>query len=142
MMTQIENVFDVGARSMSAQMVRMNATASNLANAGTVAGSQEEAFKPLRPLFATVYADASSAAFQGDLSTTIVEDVVSLDREAEAIYQPDHPKADKDGFVYKAPVNVEEEMVEMMEASRQYQNTLEAMSTMRALMARTLAMGT
>lgn len=141
-MTQINSVFDVGAQALSAQMVRMNTTASNLANAGTVAGSQEEAFKPLRPMFSTVYADATGAAFQGGLATTIVEDVVSLEREAEAIYQPDHPKADENGFVYKSPVNVEEEMVEMMEASRQYQNTLEAMSTMRALMARTLAMGT
>ena len=54
---------------------------------------------------------------------------------------PDHPKADKDGYIYNAPVNVEEEMVEMLEASRQYQNNVEVVSTLRALMMRTLNMG-
>lgn len=142
MMATIENIFDVGARSLSAQMVRMNTTASNLANAGTVAGSPEEAFKPLRPVFSTIYDEAAGPTFQSGMATTQVDEIVSLDREPEAVFQPDHPQADKDGFVWRAPVSAEEEMVEMMEASRQYQNTLEAMSTLRALMARTLAMGT
>lgn len=141
-MANINNVFDVGAQALSAQMVRMNATASNLANAGTVAGSAEEAFQPLRPVFSTVYADAAGSAFQTGLATTVVDEVVALDREPEAVFQPDHPQADENGFVWRAPINTEEEMVDMMEASRQYQNTLEALTTMRSLMARTLSMGT
>lgn len=137
-MAGVENVFDVGARAMSAQMVRLNTIASNLANAGTVAGSKEEAFRPLRPIFETEYADAMG---NSSLATVNVSDVVSLNREPERVFRPDHPEADADGFVWGAPVNVEEEMVEMMEATRQYQNTLEALSTLRALMSRTLTMG-
>ena len=136
-MTDIKNVFDVGARALSAQMVRMNTVASNLANAGTVASTPEDAFRALRPVFQTEYA----GAFDQGLSTTNVDGVVMLDREPEQLFRPDHPSADKDGFVYAAAVNPEEEMVEMVEASRQYQNTLETMTTLRALMARTVQMG-
>ncbi len=135
-MADIRNVFDVGARALSAQMVRMNTVASNLANAGTVASTADDAFRALRPVFQTEF----SRSQQG-LSTTTVQDVVMLDREPERLYRPDHPAADKDGFVYAAAVNTEEEMVEMVEASRQYQNTLETLSTLRALMARTVQMG-
>jgi flagellar basal-body rod protein FlgC len=138
MMGGIDNVFDVGARALSAQMVRMNTTASNLANAGTVASTKEEAFQPLRPVFETEYGDVLG---NGPLATATVAQIVSLEREPEKVFQPDHPKADAEGFVWRSPVSVEEEMVEMMEASRQYQNTLEAVSTLRALMARTLSMG-
>lgn len=135
-MTEIRNVFDVGARALSAQMVRMNTVASNLANAGSVAGSAEDAYKAMRPIFETEYARAEEG-----LSTATVADVVMLDREPQKVFRPDHPDADPEGFVYAAAVNTEEEMVEMVEASRQYQNTLETMSTLRALMARTMQMG-
>lgn len=135
-MSDIRNVFDVGARALNAQMVRMNTVASNLANAGTVASTREDAFRALRPVFETEYANQREG-----LSTTTVADVVMLDREPERLYRPDHPAADKDGFVYSAAVNTEEEMVEMVEASRQYQNTLETLSTLRTLMARTVQMG-
>ncbi len=135
-MSDIRNVFDVGARAMAAQMVRMNTVASNLANASTVATTPEDAFRALRPVFETEYARANSG-----LSTATVESVVMLDRQPEKQFRPDHPSADAEGFVYAAAVNTEEEMVEMVEASRQYQNTLETMTTLRALMARTLQMG-
>jgi len=136
MVSDIKTVFDVGARALSAQMVRMNTVASNLANAGTVASTREDAFRALRPVFETEFAKAREG-----LSTTNVSEVVMLDREPERLYRPDHPAADKDGFVYAAAVNTEEEMVEMVEASRQYQNTLETLSTLRTLMARTVQMG-
>ncbi|MCE6953013.1 flagellar basal body rod protein FlgC [Cereibacter sphaeroides] len=137
-MSGIDNVFDVGARALSAQMVRMNTVASNLANAGTVAGSAEAAYRPLRPVFETAFAEAAG---QTGLSTTDVAGVVSLDREPARVFRPDHPQADAEGYVFEAAVSVDEEMVEMMEASRQYQNTLEAVSTLRSLMARTASMG-
>jgi flagellar basal-body rod protein FlgC len=135
-MTDIRNVFDVGARAMAAQMVRMNTVASNLANASTVATTPEDAFRALRPVFEAEYARADAS-----LSTATVDSVVMLDRQPEKQFRPDHPSADAEGFVYAAAVNTEEEMVEMVEASRQYQNTLETMTTLRALMARTLQMG-
>lgn len=135
-MTEIRNVFDVGARAMAAQMVRMNTVASNLANASTVSTNPEDAFRALRPVFETEFSHANDG-----LSTATVQEVVMLDRQPAKQFRPDHPAADADGFVYAAAVNTEEEMVEMVEASRQYQNTLETMSTLRALMARTLQMG-
>lgn len=137
-MADIRNVFDVGARALSAQMVRMNTVASNLANADTVSTTKEGAFRALRPVFETTYADAMG---QNGLATSDVAEVVMLDRVPEREFRPDHPAADKDGFVWKAAIDPDEEMVEMVEASRQYQNTLETMSTLRTLMARTVQMG-
>lgn len=135
-MTEIRSVFDLGTRALSAQMLRMNATASNLANAGTVAGSADAAFRPLRPVFTV-----DEAAPGTGLSAPRADRIVSLDREPAKMFRPDHAQADAEGFVYESPVQVEEEMVDMIEASRQYQNTLEALSTLRTLMARTLTMG-
>lgn len=133
------NIFDLGKTAMSAQMVRMNTLASNLANAGSVASSAEEAYKAMRPVFETEYSGAIGGL--NTLATSRAVDVVQLDREPERLFRPDHPKADAEGFVYASTVNAEEEMVEMMEASRQYQNTLEAVSTVRTLMSRTMNMG-
>lgn len=121
--------------SLAAQMTRLNTVASNLANAGSVAGSAEEAFRPLRAVFETEYLNR-----QG-LAGVRVDQVVSLNREPLRLYRPDHPMADAEGFVFQAPVNPEEEMVEMIEASRQYQSTLDALSTLRTLMMRTVQMG-
>ncbi|MBR9649649.1 flagellar basal body rod protein FlgC [Thalassovita aquimarina] len=137
-MTMTMNVFDISARAMSAQMMRLNTTASNLANANTVSTNEEDAYRAMRPVFETEYADQMK---QSGLATVNVTDVVSLDREVSRSFQPDHPLADPEGYVYEAAVNTDEEMVEMMEASRQYQNTLEAVSTIRNLMAKTMRMG-
>ena len=70
-----------------------------------------------------------------------VVDIIAVDREPEKVYQPGHPKADEDGYIYMAAVNTEEEMVEMLEASRQYENNVEVVSTLRGLMMRTISMG-
>jgi flagellar basal-body rod protein FlgC len=135
-MTEIRTVFDIAARAMAAQMQRMNTSASNLANAGTVTGSADTAFRPLRPVFSVTEAAPGSG-----LAAPLAEQVVQLDRSPDPVYRPDHPAADAEGYVYTAPVQAEEELVEIIEASRQYQNTLEAVSTLRTLMARTLSMG-
>lgn len=134
----VKNVFDVAKSAMSAQMIRLNTVSSNMANAQTVSGSKEEAYRPMRPVFETVYAAQTG---QAGLSTTRVREVVTLDREPVRAYRPDHPLADEEGFVYESVVNTDEEMVEMLEASRQYQNVLETVSTLRTLMARTVKMG-
>jgi flagellar basal-body rod protein FlgC len=135
-MTEIRNVFDIGSRALSAQMQRLKTTASNLANAGSVASTAETAFRPLRPVFVV-----DEAAPGSGLSAPRADRIVALDREPARMFRPDHPMADAEGYVYESPVQVEEEMVEMLEASRNYQNTLETLSTLRALMARTLTMG-
>ena len=137
-MSDIKNIFDVVGRSMGAQMVRLNSIASNLANMESKASSAETAFKPLRPVFQTVFSDKYS---ETGLAGVDAVEVVPLDRKPELIYAPGHPNADEQGYVYKAPVNSDEEMVDMLEASRQYQNNLEVISTVRTLMMRTINMG-
>ncbi|MDA9989404.1 flagellar basal body rod protein FlgC [Paracoccaceae bacterium] len=137
-MSDIKNIFDVVGRSMGAQMVRLNSIASNLANMESKASSAETAFKPLRPVFQTVFSDKYS---ETGLAGVDAVEVVPLDRKPELIYAPGHPNADAQGYVYKAPVNSDEEMVDMLEASRQYQNNLEVISTVRTLMMRTINMG-
>ena len=137
-MSDIKNIFDIAARGMSSQMVRLNTVASNLANSRTVASSDAEAYKAIKALFKTVYADDVQRT---GVSSVDVEEIIEVDRPAEKSFQPGHPKADKDGFIYTAAVNVEEEMVEMLEASRQYENNVEMVSTLRGLMMRTINIG-
>ncbi|WP_439138693.1 flagellar basal body rod protein FlgC [Planktotalea sp.] len=137
-MSDIKNVFDIAGRSMAAQMVRLNTVASNIANAEARAGSAEDAYRPLRPVFQTVFEDGMRNAERASVE---VRDVIALDREPLRVHEPGHPLADEEGFVYIAPVDVNEEMVDMIEASRQYQNNLEVVTTMRTLMMRTVNMG-
>ena len=134
----VSSVFDVASRAMSAQMTRLNTVASNIAQSGAVAGSEAEAFRPLRPVFGAVYAENFR---ETGLSTVEMQGIVSLDRAPQRLHRPDHPLADADGFIYQSAVNTDEELVEMLEATRQYQNTMEAVSTLRTLMARTVSMG-
>jgi len=128
------NLFDVATRAMSAQLVRMNAAASNLANAGSVAGSADEAYRPLRPVFGSEL-DAASG-----LSTVRVAGVYRSDAAPVRLHEPDNPLADANGDVWSAPVDESAEMVEMMESARQYQNMVEALSTAKQLMLETMRM--
>ena len=134
----IKNVYDVAARAMSAQIVRMNAIASNLANANNVSGSKDDVYKPLRPVFKTIYSDQLK---QTGLSTVDAIRVESLDREPIKTYQPNHPAADEEGYIFKAAVDMDEEMVEMLETQRQYTNNIEVLNTIRNLTMRTLNIG-
>lgn len=132
------SVFDISARAMSAQMLRLNTVASNMANMSSVSTNKEDAYRPMRPVFETQFADSMQ---QTGMATVDVSDVVQMDREPTKSFQPDHPLANEEGYIFQAAVNADEEMVEMMEASRQYQNTLEVVSTLRNLMSRTMRMG-
>jgi flagellar basal-body rod protein FlgC len=138
MMSDIKNIFDISGRAMSAQLLRLNTVASNLANANNVSGSAEEAYRAIKPVFETKYAESFE---NSGVATVDAVNVMAVNRQPEKVFMPEHPKADDDGFIYNAAVNVEEEMVEMLEASRQYQNNIEVISTLRALMMRTIQMG-
>ncbi|MEE2774061.1 MAG: flagellar basal body rod protein FlgC [Pseudomonadota bacterium] len=137
-MSEINNIFDISGRALSAQLLRMNTVASNLANANNVAGSAAEAYRAIKPVFETKYAESFE---RSGVATVDAVNVLAINRQPEKVFMPEHPKADEEGFIYNAAVNVEEEMVEMLEASRQYQNNIEVISTMRALMMRTIQMG-
>ena len=134
-MSEVKNIFDISGRAMSAQLLRLNTVASNLANANNVSSSAEDAYRAIKPVFETKYAESF------EQSGVDAVNVMAINREPEKVFMPEHPKADDQGFIYNAAVNVEEEMVEMLEASRQYQNNIEVISTLRALMMRTIQMG-
>ena len=135
---KIKNIFDIAGRAMAAQMVRLNTISSNLANAGATTGDPETVYKPLKPEFKTQY---SESVKKNGISTVNVSKVVELQKEPFKIFDPNHPLADGDGYIYKAPVNVEEEMVDMMDASRQYQNNIEVVTTLKALTLKTINIG-
>lgn len=126
------NAFSLAQRSLSAQSVRINAAASNLANAGSVAASEGEAYRPLRPVFAQ---DLDRATGQ---STVRVASVVRENAAPTQRYDPGHPLADAEGNVWISPVDENAEMVEMLEASRQSENIIEALSTQKQLMLDTM----
>lgn len=127
-------VFDLARSAMSAQLVRMNAAASNLANAGSVSGSEAGAYRPIRAVFAEKLDQASGLV--GVRVAGILRDSAPPIKE----HNPDHPLADADGNVWTSPVDENAESVEMLEASRQYQNMVEALSTAKQLMLDTLRM--
>ncbi len=127
-------IFAVGQRAMSAQLVRMNAAASNLANAGSLAATEGEAYRPMRAVFAEQLDQASG------LSTVRVGGVFRSDAAAVRRHEPGHPLADENGDVWASPVDENAEMVEMVDASRQYRNMVEALSTAKQLMLETMRM--
>ncbi|MBW8754485.1 MAG: flagellar basal body rod protein FlgC [Sphingomonadales bacterium] len=126
------NIFDVAQRGMSAQLVRMNAASSNLANAGSVSGSEAGAYRPIRAVF------AEQLDKQSGLSTVNVQSVMRENQRAIKEHNPDHPLADENGDVWTAPVDENSEMVEMLDSARQYQNLVEALSTAKQLMLDTM----
>ncbi len=131
-------IFDITSRAMSAQQTRLNTIASNLANAQTISGSPETAYRALRPVFETEYPDFKVGS---GIATVGAVDVQRSTAPPEKRYSPNHPMADKEGYIYASNVDTNEEMVDMMEASRQYQNNIEVLSTAKSLMLKTLSVG-
>lgn len=126
------NLFNVAQRAMSAQLVRMNSAASNLANAGSVSATADKAYRPMRPVFSEELDQATG------LSTVRVMGVYRSDATPVKRYEPGNPLADEEGNVFEAPVDENGEMVEMMESARQYQNMVEALQTAKQLMLETM----
>ncbi len=139
-------IFDIAGSAMSAQSVRLNTTASNLANAESVSSSAETTYRARRPVFAAALADAlqdgtsNSSGGEGAVGVEvkgIVESQAPLARE----YNPAHPMADKDGFIYRSNVNQVEEMADMMSASRSYQTNVQVADSAKQMLLQTLRLG-
>ena len=129
------NIFNVSGSAASAQSQRLNVVASNLANADTVAGPDGKAFKARQVVFQTMLmGDAASA---GVTVSTIKEDPT----EGRRVHDPRHPAADPEGYVTYSNVNAVEEMVNMISASRSYQNNVDVMNTAKTLLQKTLRLG-
>ena len=128
-------IFKVSGSAVSAQSQRLNVVASNLANADTLAGPDGQAYKARQVVFQTAPMGADSSA--GVRVSSINESNVPGRR----VHDPSHPSADAEGYVTHSNVNAVEEMVNMISASRSYQNNVEVMNTAKSLLLKTLQMG-
>ncbi|MBN4073754.1 flagellar basal body rod protein FlgC [bacterium AH-315-E07] len=130
-------VFDVVGSAMNAQTVRLNTTASNLANSSTVAENPEDTYRARHPVFATMMKGFGDAATAGVRVTGIVESQEPLKTQ----FAPDHPFANDEGYITLPNVNAIEEMTNMISASRSYQQNVEVLNTTKQLLQRTLTIG-
>ena len=128
-------IFNVAGSAVSAQSQRLNVVASNLANADTVAGPDGSAYRARQVVFQTQLMGEVGAA--GVTVSTVAED----NSPGRRVHDPKHPQADADGYVTYSNVNPVEEMVNMISASRSYQNNIEVMSTAKSLLLKTLQLG-
>ena len=133
------NIFNVSGSAASAQSQRLNVVASNLANADTVAGPDGQAYKARQVTFQTelMGANRNDPMAAGVKVSTVSEDQTVGRR----VHDPKHPSADADGYVTYSNVNPVEEMVNMISASRSYQNNIEVMNTAKSLLLKTLQLG-
>ena len=138
-MSSLFKIFDIAGSAMSAQSARLNTTASNLANANTVAGSAAAAYRSRQPVFQTVMDDSSG--MDPTSAGVRVAGVVETTAPPAKVHDPGNPLADADGYVYMSNVNPVDELVNMISASRSYQNNVEVLSTSKELLLRTLSLG-
>ncbi len=131
------DVFDVAGSGMRAQSLRLNATSSNLANAESVAKTPAEAYRARHPVFSSLVMGGPGSVATGVQVLGIVESAAPPSQR----YQPDHPMADAEGYVYGSNVNPIEEMVNMLSAARAFQSNVEILNTTKELMLGTLRIG-
>lgn len=132
------NIFDIAGSGMSAQSLRLNLTASNLANAESVSGNAKGVYRPREPVFAALL-DRETGS---DTAARVqVLGVTESNAEPQMRYEPGHPLADEKGYIYLPNVNVVEQMANMISASRSYQNNVEILNTAKQLLLATLRIG-
>lgn len=145
-------ILDIAGTAMNAQSVRLNATASNLANAESVSSSVEQTYKARRPLFSAAMEEALE--YQKNTGERVdpvsgepygigvaLKGVIESDAPAIAEYNPNHPLADENGYIYRPNVNPVEEMADMMSASRSYQTAVQVADSARKMLLQTLKIG-
>ncbi|NNF17071.1 MAG: flagellar basal body rod protein FlgC [Gammaproteobacteria bacterium] len=130
-------IFEIAGSGMNAQTVRLNVTASNVANADNVSGDAASAYRARQPVFSS-FADAMNG---NENPAVRVLGIVESKADIATRYAPDHPNANDEGYVFSSNVNAIEEMVNMLSASRSYQNNIEVINTSKELLMRTLSMG-
>ena len=148
------SMFDTAGSAMTAQRLRMNVTSSNLANADTVSSSTGETYRARQPVFEAVYRQEQAAAGGnagdagagvagiGEASTGVrVRDIVESEAPLQQQYNPDHPMANEEGYIFKPNVNPMEEMANLISAQRSYESNLEVFNSAKQMYMRTLQMG-
>lgn len=133
------NVFNIAGSAMSAQTIRMNVTASNMANVDSVSSSTGQTYRARHPVFETVYSDFMNG---NSISSGVrVAGIIESQNELRKQYSPQHPAADEEGYIYLPNVNPIEEMSNMISASRTYQNNVEIINASKQMLMRTLSIG-
>lgn len=143
------NIFDIAGSGMNAQSLRLNTTASNLANAQSASSSTEGVYRNRQPVFAAIQQQAMSASIGGpgfnnnhEAGAGVqVMGIVESDAPLQRRYEPGHPLADEEGFVFYPNVNVVEEMTNMISASRSFQMNVEVMNSAKQMVQRVLTLG-
>ncbi len=142
------NIFDISGSGMNAQSIRLNTTASNLANAQSVSSSIDETYRARKPVFQHIQSqyidrdDLVPVDMDYDVGNGVkVAAIVEKDAPLQIRYEPTHPMADEEGYVYYPNVNVVEEMADMMSASRSFTVNVEVFNTAKTLMQKTLTLG-
>ena len=133
------NVFNITASGMSAQSMRLNTTASNIANADSISSSVSETYRARHPVFAAAMQKAAGG--QEESVGVQVLGIVESDKPLNIEYAPEHPMSDKDGYIYKPNVNVIEEMTNMISASRSYQTNVQLAESAKNMLTKTLQLG-
>ncbi|TWI02834.1 flagellar basal-body rod protein FlgC [Luteimonas cucumeris] len=129
-------IFDVAGSALQAQSVRLNTIASNLSNADSIASSADTVYRPLEPIF-----QAQPLSDDGTLTAVRVKEITQSDAPPIKRYEPGHPMADADGYVYAPDVDPVAQMVNLISASRGYQAGVEVLNTAKELALATLSMG-
>ncbi|MBV0934060.1 flagellar basal body rod protein FlgC [Marinobacterium weihaiense] len=141
----LSNVFNIAGSAMTAQTVRLNTTASNMANAESVSSSEGDTYRARKPVFSVkpVTDEALPEAYRTLVpgQGVQVDEVVESDAPLRMAYEPNHPMADDKGYVYYPNVNVVEEMADMISASRSFQINADIMNTAKQMLQRTLTLG-
>ena len=141
----LSHIFNVAGSGMNAQSVRLNTTASNIANAESASSSVDQVYRGRHPVFAAI-----QSSFMGDgFDLTQKEETVGVgvmgivesDAPLQKRYEPTHPEADKDGYVYYPNINIVEEMTNMISASRSFQVNVEVMNSAKQMVQRVLTLG-
>ncbi|MBU2113753.1 MAG: flagellar basal body rod protein FlgC [Gammaproteobacteria bacterium] len=134
------NIFDITGSGMTAQSLRMNTTASNIANANSVSSSVDQTYRGRHPVFAAELSQAKR--LQGDASVGVkVLGIVESDAPLNVEYAPNHPMADENGYIYKPNINIMEEMANMISASRSYETNVQTADAAKQMVMRTLRLG-
>ncbi|HMD73450.1 MAG TPA: flagellar basal body rod protein FlgC [Steroidobacteraceae bacterium] len=136
------NVFNISGSALNAQTIRLNTTASNLANAESVDGDPTKVYRARHPVFQTLLDTSdTSADADGAIAGVRVLGVVESTTPASKRYEPNNPLANKDGYVYMSNVNSIEEMTNMISANRSFTTNIDAINTARDLLLKTISMG-
>ena len=134
------NIMNIASMSMDAQMVRINASVSNIANADTAGSSQDEACKAKRVIFKAVFESEDNQRLRRAEGGVYVDRIAEDLKPHVATYAPTHPLANEDGYIFQSNVDAVSEMVDITGASRAYESAVEASNTAKRLMSRTIEM--